>query len=289
MELFYFFHVGNCKVFIAMTTHDELSQPLLKEFSNPKPRSRNERTKKKKLRLPWAKILSVCYSFLLCWQLVGTCLYFIRCLKCFKEKSSTFLCDRNAAFLYSEELEVAWLITQSILVIIVIVVLKRIPAFLGYKAIFHRLKFLPSFFTLVLLLIIALSRYVMLLAISPKTLLTVSILIGFAMNYMLTVVAVGILNYTQLNFLKRQYPIYVFVLSKLTVLVIFLVNFTNFVISLIAVTWNVQGFPQAISSGNSSDFNVISTLLQDFGVTSFRFKVMSFFWSKLFIDDKCIF
>ena len=221
--------------------------------------------------------------------MIGNCLYFIRCVKCFRDKSSTFLCERNAAFLYSEELEVVWLATQTILIVVVIVLLPRIPGFLGLEAIFNRLICVPSFITLVLLLVIALSRYVMLLVTSPKTFLTMSILIGFALKYALTVLAAAMLNYTQLSTLKHRYPPYVFLLSKLTVFVISLVNFIHFATSLIAIAFNVQVFPAAMSSANSSDFHVVNDLLGYFGVTIFRFKLMSFFWKKLFIDDKGIF
>ena len=175
---------------------EEDTQPLLKVCTYPEPRSGEAKIK---IRLPWDKILSVCYSLLLCWQVIGNCLYFVRGIKCFRDKSSTFLCERNAAFLYSEELEVFWLATQTILIVVVIVLLPRIPGFLGLKEIFNRLICVPSFITLVLLLVIALSRYVMLLVTSPKTFLTMSILIGFALKYALTVLAAAMLNYTQLG------------------------------------------------------------------------------------------
>jgi len=241
-----------------------------------------------KRKPPWVKIMAVFFSLLLCWQLAGTCLYFIRCLNCFRQKTSTFLCERNAAFQYSEEFELIWLITQSILVVIIILALQKVPAFLGYRAIFHQLKLLPSFWTLLLLLIIALARYAMLLAIAPKSLIPLSIIIGFALCYILTVVLACVLSCTQLNLLKRQYPRYVFVLSKLTLLVLFLVSVTNFIISLVAVSMSVSDSREALITTNSSDFEVVHTFLFEFGVTSFRFKIMSFFWCKMIVDHKSI-
>lgn len=268
-----------------MMTSEELVQPLLNVSSRPYLKLRD--AKKKMRKPPWNELKAICFSLLLCWQLTGTCLYIIRCHACFKEKTSTFICDRDAAFPYSEEFELTWLFTQSILVVILIVAVQNVPGFHGYKAIFHQLKFRPSFWTLVILLVIALSRYVMLIVMSPKSLISLVMLSGFALSYILTVVAAGVLNYTQLNSLKRRYPTYVFVLSKLTVLVIFVVNFINFVISLLAVTLSVHDIHQALRP-DSSNFDVIHEFLQDFGTTSFRFKVMSFFWRKMFIDDKSI-
>ena len=97
------------------------------------------------------------------------------------------------------------------------------------------------------------------------------------------------LNCTQLNLLKRQYPRYVFVLSKLVLLVIFLISVTNFIISLIAVSLSVHAVHEALIPANSSDFEaVLHAFLIDFGCTSFRFKTMSFFWCKMIVDHKSI-
>ena len=240
-------------------------------------------TKRHKRKLPRVKIMAVFFSLLLCWQLVGTCLYFIRCLKSFREKASTILCERNVAFPYSEEFELTWSVSQS-LVVIMIVVLQKVPAFLGYREIFHRLKRRPSFWAFVLLLAIALARYGMLFVMAPKSLLPLSIIIGFAFYYVLTVVLACVLNCTQLNLLKRQYPKYVFVLSKLALLVLFLVYVTNFVISLITFSLRVHDVHEELIPENSSEFKFVHDFLSDFGTTSFRFKIMSFFWCKM-IDD----
>jgi len=236
-----------------------------------------------KRKLPWVNIMSVFLSLLLCWQLAGTCLYFIRCLQCFGEKWSTFLCERNAAFPYSEEFEFTWLVSHSMLLVIMIVALQKVPEFPGYLEIFHQLKLRPSFWTLVLLLVIALARYGMLLVMAPKSLLPLSIISGFALCHILTVALACVLNCTHLNLLKRQYPIYVFVLSKLTLLVLFLVYVTNFLISLVAFSLRVHDVYEALIPEDSSH-----TFLNDFGITSFRFKIMSFFWYKVFVDHKSI-
>ena len=269
-----------------MTTCKELVHPTSNESSNGY--LTFGVTKRHKRKLPWVKIMAVFFSLLLCWQLAGTCLYFSRCLKCFREKTSTFLCERNAAFPYSEEFEITWLVSQSILVVIMIVALQKVPAFLGYRAIFNQLKLRPSFWTLLLLLAIALARYGMVLVKAPKSLLPLSIITGFAICYILTVVLACVLNCTQLNLLKRQYPRYVFVLCKLALLVIFLVNVANFIISLIAISMRVHDVHEALIPENSSDIEVVNAFLIDFGVTSFRFKTMSFFWGKMIVDHKQI-
>ncbi|KAL9973332.1 hypothetical protein ACROYT_G019773 [Oculina patagonica] len=72
-------------------------------------------------------------DLLLCWQLAGTCLFLIRCVTCFKKNSLTYRCDNNAAFDYSGELELTWLVTQCVHGVILVAALQKVPAFPGYK------------------------------------------------------------------------------------------------------------------------------------------------------------
>ena len=99
--------------------------------------------------------------------------------------------EKGAAFLYSEELVITWLATLSIFRIITILALQKVPDFLGYKAILHQLKFLPSYWTLMILLFVSLTRYVK-LAISAKSINSWMILMGLALNYILRTLFVGL-------------------------------------------------------------------------------------------------
>ena len=244
----------------------------------------NERRQRKS---PWIKLLAVGYSLVLSWQLVVTCLYLIRGVACFKKKSPDFQCESNTAFPYSEIFTIAWAMTLSVLTVIFVVLLQNVPGFAGYKVILHQLKFLPSFWTLVLLLLLCLSRYVQQI-LSNESLISLLILIGLALSYILRTVAIGFLNYTQLKFLKSEYPTYVFVLAKLTLFVLFIESLVNFLGTLLGLTLEVHNVYQALGAENSLDLNFFNELLRDFGSTTFRFKLMSFFWQKLFIDDRNI-
>ena len=233
------------------------------------------------------KFLAVGYSLLLSWQLVGTCLYMNRGIACFKKKQTPYLCESSTPFPYSDMLTIAWLGTLCILTAVVIATLRHVPGFPGYKVILHQLKFVPSFWTLVLLLFLCLSRYVELI-LSQNSSIPVLTLTGLALSYILRIVAVGFLNYTQLNFLKSEYPTYVFVLSKLTLFLLFFICLTNLLATLLAVAVEVHYFRQAAVDEYSLSLGMINDLLRDFAQTTFRFKLMNFFWQKLFIDDKNI-
>lgn len=126
-------------------------------------------------------LLAVCYSLLLCWQLAGTCLFLIRCVTCFKKNSLTYWCENNAAFEYSGELELTWLVTQCLLSVILVAALHKVPAFPGYKVILNQLKYLPSFWTLILLFLTALSRFVI-LSVSSNSFIHLMIVAGFALR-----------------------------------------------------------------------------------------------------------
>ena len=242
---------------------------------------------RQRIRLRPIKFLAVGYSSLLSWQLVGTCLYMNRAIACFKKGQTPYDCDSNIPLPYSDILIIAWVVNLSFLNAVLISALRHVPSFPGYKVIFHRLKFVPSFWTLVLLLLLCLSRYAELI-LSSKSSIPVLTLAGLAVSYILRIAAVGFLNYTQLNLLKPCWPTYIFVLSKLTLFLLFFICLTNLLATLLAVTVEVHSFRQSVGEEFSISLKMINELLSDFGQTTFRFKLMNFFWQKLFIDDRNI-
>lgn len=72
-------------------------------------------------------------------------------------------------------------------------------------------------------------------------------------------------------------------------LVIFLVNVVNFIIFFIVVILSVYDVYDVLILVNLLNFEVVNVFLIDFGVMSFRFKIMSFFWFKMIVDYKSIF
>lgn len=107
-------------------------------------------------------------------------------------------------------------------------------------------------------------------------------------SYILRTLAVGFLNYTRLNFLKKDYPIYEYVILKLTVFVFFIVTLINLMATLLAVSVKIREMHKATIAKNSLDMDTINTILAVFGTTVFRVSLMSFFWEKFFSDDRNI-
>ena len=262
-----------------MASSEELV-PLLDPPSHLN-RVNTENTKKRKYR--GIQLLVVCYSLLLCWQLAGSCLFVMRCVTCFRNETLTYQCDNNVPFRYSGELELTWLVTQCLHGVLLIVALHKVPAFPGYKAALYQLKFLPSFWTLILLFLVALSRFVI-LSLSSEFLMQMMTVVAFSFTYFVKVLMVGFLNYTQLNLLKRHYPKFVFVLCKLTLLVIVIECFVIFIMSFISMLIDRH----VVKADEFSVFVKTSEILRQVSVVFFRLKIMSFFWQKLFIDNKNI-
>ena len=260
-----------------MTACSDIDQPLLRKSA--------------KIILVWPRQRNPCYSvafsLLLLWQLVGAILYMIRDVACFSVQSTAYQCKKEAAFPFSEELTIVWLASLCIFTAIFIAALRNVPQFLGYKAILHQLMFVPSFLTLVLLLTLALCRYINLF-ISIESSSSRVIIFFLIVSYILRTLAVGFLNYTKLNFLKQSDPIYVFVIYKITVFVFFVVTLINLMATLLAVSVKIHEMHRAYTDKNSLDMDTINTLLAVFGTTTFRISLMSFFWEKLFTDDRNI-
>ncbi|KAJ7357680.1 hypothetical protein OS493_023813 [Desmophyllum pertusum] len=114
--------------------------------------TRRRGSHKFRLASPCINLACLSFSLLLLWQLVGTVLYFIRAYYCcIKERHTTFRCSNFTAIPHSQELELAWLISQDISIAIFSFTLSKVPGFLGYSVIFRKATRLPAFWSLTML------------------------------------------------------------------------------------------------------------------------------------------
>lgn len=264
---------------MAVNYEHTLLTPLLEDPTGSTVISNGPQGRRKR---PWRTVAAPFYILFLCWQLTGMFLYAVRVIVCFKRRSLTYKCDPNAGFQHSADFEFVWLTTRSLHIIVVLTVLKKICDCPGFKTIIRQLKVLPEFWTLVCLLLMAMCRYAMLLTISGQALS--HIIISYVFCNILRVTSVGILNFTELETIRHNYPIYVFIFSKLTLVTFFLENLLNFVVSLLQFAENVEDFTQE-EMKTSLDAQVIYCFLHKFATTYFSMKIASFFWQKLFNDD----
>lgn len=237
--------------------------------------------------VPWGKLAAGFYSLFLLWQLIGNCLYVVRALECSVDKKlESFRCGNVTTFSHSKELELIWYVTRLIQMIFVVTALRKTPSFHGYGSTLHKLKSLPAFWTLVLLLLLGVIRYVVLLVWSQSS-LNFLLRFSFIMSCVLKLVIVGLFNYTQLNTIRRRYPTLVLVLLKITLIVILLQSITDFCLGILQFTLHADDLNH-LQVGSSKNFRIVADLFRKSAECSFHFKVMNFFWQKLFSDNRNI-
>lgn len=230
---------------------------------------------------------TVIYSVFLLWEFVGSVLYTVRAVECSAGyKLESFHCGDIDTFSFSKELELAWYITRLVQMIFIVLARQKWPDFLGYVATLHKLKTLPAFWTLLLLLMMGLVRYVIILALS-KNLMTGVLTLFFILSCIFKFLIVGIVNYCQLNSLTQRNPRFVLVLVKITFIVILVQSVIDFGLAIMQLALFADDFNK-LKIGKSTNFRVVADLLRKSAECSFHYKTMDFFWEKLFNDHKNI-
>lgn len=134
------------------------------------------------------------------------------------------------------------------------------PNFHGYVSTLHKLKLLPAFWTMFILLALGLIRYVYLLVFSGSS-LNFFLIFSFIVSCVSKLLIVGFLNYTQLNFIRRRYPTFVFVLLKITLIVIVLQSTADFCLGILQFALRADDFNH-LQVGNSKDFRIVADLFR---------------------------
>lgn len=234
-----------------------------------------------------ARKRKVFLSVFLLWEFVGSVLYIVRAVECSAgDKLESFHCGDIDTFSFSKELELAWYITRLVQMIFIVLGIQKLPDFLGYVATLHKLKTLPAFWTLLLLLMMGLVRHVILLALS-KNLMTVLLTLFFILSCIFKFLIVGIVNYCQLNSLTQRNPRFVLVLVKVTFIVILVQCVIDFCLAIMQLALFADDFNK-LKIGKSTNFRVVADLLRKSAECSFHYKTMDFFWEKIFNDHKNI-
>ena len=128
----------------------------------------------------------------------------IRDVACFRVQSTAYRCKKDTYFPFSEKLTIVWLASLCICIAIFVIAFRNVPQFPGYEAILYKLMFVPSFSTLVLLLTLAICRYIKLFIYIESSESRV-IIFFLKRSCVLRTLAVGFLNYTRFNFLEKNY------------------------------------------------------------------------------------
>ena len=231
---------------------------------------------------------TVIYSVFLLWEFVGSVLYTVRAVECSAgDKLESFHCGDIDTFSFSKELELAWYITRLVQMIFIVLAIQKLPDFLGYVATLRKLKTLPAFWTLLLLLMMGLVRYVILLALS-KNLMTGVLTLFFILSCIFKFLIVGIVNYCQLNSLTQRNPRFVLVLVKITFIVILVQCVIDFCLAIMQLAFFADDFNK-LKIGKSTNFRVVANLLRKSAECSFPIKLWISFGKNFLITTRTFF
>ena len=225
---------------------------------------------------------TVIYSVFLLWEFVGSVLYTVLAVECSAgDKLESFHCGDIDTFSFSKELELAWYITRLVQMIFIVLAIQKLPDFLGYVATLHKLKTLPAFWTLLLLLMMGLVRYVILLALS-KNLMTGVLTLFFILSCIFKFLIVGIVNYHQFNSLRQP------VLVKITFIVILVQCVIDFCLAIMQLALFADDFNK-LKIGKSTNFRVVANLLRKSAECSFPIKLWISFGKNFLITTRTFF
>ena len=226
------------------------------------------------------------YTLLLSFQFVGLIFYLMRAFHCsLKERQTSFRCTNFTMFSRSEELEMAWIISQDITIAIFGLMLSRVPGFFGFTVIYRKVSRLPGFWSLNLLLVIEIAGMAVIVALANLTTMQVSLIAAFSLHGMALAAALALLNFTPINRLEKLTPFFIYFLYKVTLVLLFLQTFGIFLVGLFQLALKITGLDRV---NTSADFATVFRKMREFPQVVFYYRVAVFFWQKLFLDDRNI-
>ena len=227
-----------------------------------------------------------CFLFVLflLWQLVGTVLYFMRAYYCcVKERRASFRCKNFTGFAHSQELELSWLISQDVNIVVLVFALRKVPGFLGCSVIFLKSVRLPAFWTLSMLHIMQIIGYGIIMHLNNVSSMDICLIIAFCFHGIALVGMACMLNFTPVHRIENSNGYFAFLLCKLTLVTLFVQTFTIFVVGTVQFAFKVTGLDEV---GTSADFVRLFRKLREFPQVIFFYRMAAFVWHKLFLDNK---
>lgn len=230
------------------------------------------------------RLLFALFGCFLIWRFMAVVLYVVRAIVCcVEERKPSFLCGNFTVYEDSLELEMAWLTSHILSQVISLLVVAKSSVFLGYSVLFKKLIRLPNYLSLVFLWFLSIIGYITILALhhKGKALQEVS-LVAFMIKSTLSVLLVGLLNFTQLKQLTRHSKVFS-VLCKMTVFMFFVDNACNAAVGSIQFAFKVNGLDHSKHS-ITAEFHILFSVLRRFTLLVYYYRLAHFYWQKLFMD-----
>ena len=228
----------------------------------------------------------ITYSLFYFWQVIGLILYNVRAFEAsFLAKHTSFQSTHIQTFHHSEKLQLAWSMSQILNNVLVILAVSKVPSFLGWSAILRLLIRLPGFWSLVSLFAMTIVGYGMILSLENSK-MGIALIMAFAIDNGFQVALIGLLNFTQINHSRVDFPFKVFSFVKINIFLFVLSYFSTFVIGSVQFSLRVYGFDE--KTGISDEFRALFIAVRRFTQILYCYRVFAFYWEKFFVDHRNI-
>ena len=182
------------------------------------------------------------------------------------------------------ELELSYLSSRAINIVIFMVIIATSPTALRWKALLQKLSRLPVYWNFVFLAILCLTRFVVIFVFATEpSAWVISTVAVYAVITILLAILVGVLNYFPILHFQNRFSKFTYMTLKATVAIFFLEALVHFVICALHLAFDVSGLDD-----RGDDFHIVASLLHHVVHLTFLHKVASFLWIKLFYDNKDI-
>ena len=231
-------------------------------------------------------LVYITYSLYYIWQVIGLILYNIRAFEAsFLEKHTSYQSTHIETFHHSDKLQLAWSMSQILNNALVILAVSKVPSFLGWSTILRLLIRLPGFWSLLSLFAMTIAGYGLVLSLGNSK-MEIALIMAFAIDNGFQVVLIGLLNFTQVNHSRGEFPIKVFSFVKINIFLLVLSYFSTFVIGSVQFSLRVYGFDE--NTGISDEFRALFIAVRKFTQILYCYRAFAFYWEKFFVDHRNI-
>lgn len=228
----------------------------------------------------------IIYVLFYIWQVIGLILYNIRAFETsILAKHASFQLTHIPAFHHSDELQLAWSMSQIFNYALVILAVSKVPSFLGCTKILRLLIRLPGFWSLLALFVMTIVGYGMIFSLQNNK-MEIALIMAFAIDNGIQVILISLLNFTQVNHSREKFPYKVFGFVKINIFLFLLSYFSTFVIGSVQFSLRVYGFDE--NTEISDEFRALFITLRRFTQILYCYKIFFFYWEKSFIDHRNI-
>ena len=235
----------------------------------------------------WKTLGIVAWILFFSWQIIGLVLYTMRAFETsITAKHASFQPTDIESYSNSEAWQLAWLVTLLLNNALVILALSKVPSFVGYSVILKKLVRMSSFWSLLALTGVSMAGFVIILAVKYDSAMELALVVTFMVERPAQVILISFINFTQVNHAWRIGSRMVMVFIKMNIAFSFVNYFIQFVIGSVQFALEVYGIDDEIET--ESEFFYIFCAIRHFAIVLFCYRICTFYWEKLFVDDRNI-